>query len=483
MARFYATFEHNLQFPTLQENASTKAFLKRNIGATSQQGLDLQAGLITSRSLLSDAIYATLDSINIDGSRGTYFPPDLITTDLITFVSGTVYTSSVDGIKTPITNTYDVGQAINYSKRPTSSITSSQTTLVGLSDPVDIGSTAYSLYKNATDAVTSVLTSIQGGGPYNRLGQIPSRTLHSIWNDPDLNYFAWDDFTPGTGSISVGISPVIGTGQVTYVTASTTVDLSFAWLTEYPSDLLGNATIFATLLGPTNNTLATLSPTSTAASSGYLWNIAASAFNTMTGSSGQLATVDATIAFSDVTIPTNNGAAQQTVNSNFATIQRMITLTSRVSSSVAANGTCRGVTIPLYVAWDPNGPGIYPADPNPIGNNTFFFPTVFRALIDNNDQPVPYIPTENPDYSGGNYFLIQTDNGTAGGNEIICEYNSSGVQLQCFTDPNQNTCGNQPLCGQSCTTGGEGGNDPQPGQCPPGCSCTLGTCQPTGAFE
>jgi hypothetical protein len=470
MARFYATFEHNLQFPTLQENASTKAFLKKNIGATAQQGLDLQAGLIASRSLLSAAIYSTLDSINIDGSRGTYFPPDLITTNLTTFVSGPVYTSSVDGIKTPITNTYDVGQAINYSKRPTSSITSSQTTLVGpTTNPPDTGSAAYSLYKNATDAVATVLTSIQGGGPYDRLGQIPLRTLHSIWNDPNLNYFAWDDFTPGTGSVLVDISPIAGTGQVTYVTSSTTVGVSLGWLTEFPSDLLGNAIVFATLLGPTNNTLATLSPTGTPAASGYLWNVTANSFNTMTGSLGQPVTLEATVAFSDVTIPTNNGAAQQTVRGNFATIVRLTTLTQNILAALSPNDPCYAVNIPIYGTWDA-GSGVFPGD-NPGGNPFNFIPSVYRNLTD----PLGFNPLGIlPIYGSQDYWLIQSTTNPPSANQQMCKYTTNGVKVLCqeIATPCQGT----PLCGPDggfeCTVDG--------GECPDGCVCSGLKCVPAG---
>lgn len=158
-------------------------------------GISKRSGLIASRSAVSTDIYSELDLVNQDGGKGIYFPPDLLQT-VGSLLSGSAYTSSVDGIRIPTTNTYGTG-TINYSKRPTASIVSTDTTLVTPTVPLDSADVINNVYLSASNAVKIVLDSITDGGPYGRPGNNPSRTLHSIWHDPDLGYFAWDDFTPG----------------------------------------------------------------------------------------------------------------------------------------------------------------------------------------------------------------------------------------------------------------------------------------------
>lgn len=190
----------------------------------------LRNGLIDSRSIVSSDVYEDLDSVNIDGSRGTYFPPDLMTTPNNPF-SATAYTSSVDGIVIPT----------NFRTRPTSSITSSQNTLVGPTNPLDTVSVSYTSYLSASNAVKAVLDSATGGGPYSRLGNNPGRTVHSIWHDENVAYFAWDDFTPGQPTVDArntyaGNSPSSSNGTV-YLSMSR----------EYLNDFNGSASISATL--------------------------------------------------------------------------------------------------------------------------------------------------------------------------------------------------------------------------------------------
>jgi len=158
-------------------------------------GISQRSGLIASRSAVSTDIYSELDLVNQDGGKGIYFPPDLLQT-VGSLSSGSAYTSSVDGIRIPTTNTYGTG-TINYSKRPTASIVSTDTTLVTPTVPLDSADVINNVYLSASNAVKAVLDSITDGGPYGRPGNNLSRTLHSIWHDPDLGYFAWDDFTPG----------------------------------------------------------------------------------------------------------------------------------------------------------------------------------------------------------------------------------------------------------------------------------------------
>jgi hypothetical protein len=483
MARFYARFDHGT-ISTLEQNAPTKGFDRRKIAETSASAALLRSGLIASRSALSVDFVNEIDAINRDGSLGTYFPPDLITTDGSTFISGSIYTSSVDGIRTPITNTYDVGQAINYSTRPTASILSSQTTLVQPTNPPDSASAAYSTYVAATDAVSTVLNAIRSGsdnstnrGPFARLGNTPLRTLHSLWNDPDLQYFAWDDFTPGTGSLGTpSITPSIGTAPYTFVTSSTVVEVSVNWNTEYAADKLGTANLSLTLKDPNGTTLTSISPSGVSAAGGYGWVInTPNSFNLMTGSEGRLASLDSDIAFSDVTIPTNNGPTNPQTISNFARIVRMTTLTQRVSASLTSNGTCFPVNVPIYGTWEA-GSGGFPGD-NPIGNNTSFIPSIYKSLDNGSGQPEGFDPTGIvTGYAGGNYWLVQSFASPAVGNDVICEYTSAGVLVGCDTDP-QNTCGGEPVCSGTCV-----GSDPF-GCIGNGCICQASICVHNSAAD
>lgn len=212
MARFYARFDGGNQSVLDNANATGGYFTKRRIGFDNTTGSALKAGLIDSRSALSADIYQDLDSANKSGANGTYFPPNSgpFSTDNSSFVSwSSAYTSSFDGIKTPTTNTYGVADSVNYSKRPTASVLSTSTNIVGISNPADPVGASYTTYVNAGTAVRRVLEAIVtssdeaglGRGsvstPFGRLGNDEARTLFSIWHDPALNYFAWDDFTPG----------------------------------------------------------------------------------------------------------------------------------------------------------------------------------------------------------------------------------------------------------------------------------------------
>jgi hypothetical protein len=203
MARFYAQF--NSGSAGVIGELDNTYHQRLRIGASSASGAQLRDGLIASRSAVSADAYADLDAGNKDGSKGIYFPPDgpppsgPFSTDSSTFVSwSTAYTSSVAGIVIPA----------NYQTRPTASILSTQTTLVGPTNPEDSIGVSYATYFSASTAVFTAISSSQTGAgittsPYTRLGETPSRTLHSIWHDPDLQYFAWDDFTPGTISASI----------------------------------------------------------------------------------------------------------------------------------------------------------------------------------------------------------------------------------------------------------------------------------------
>ncbi len=215
MARWYARFDSGSNGTTWNtELESTDGyFMRLRIGASSASGAQLRDGLILSRSNVSTEVYDDLDGANKSGANGTYFPPDLQLRPDATLVSwSNAYTSSFNGIKTPTSNEYGFG-SVNYSTRPTASVISSYNKLVGPATPADPIQLTYASYVSASSAVLTVLNAIQNGAgtpvtPYNRLGTNSQRTLHSIWHNPGLDYFAWDDFTPGTASLTQGIDNV-----------------------------------------------------------------------------------------------------------------------------------------------------------------------------------------------------------------------------------------------------------------------------------
>jgi len=271
-------------------------------------GISLRNGLIASRSALSADIYAELSSINQDGGRGVFFPADLININRNAgFISGSAYTSSRAGIVTPV----------NYSTRPTASVLSNDPLSVP-TDPLNRASASITLYDTARTATRTVLDSITDGGPFGRLGKTPSRTLHSVYHDPALGYFAWDDFTPGSASLE-GISadgPPITTDGITtnqnvifveYARDFVTMSLNFN--SEFQTDTFGAITTSLSLRNIDNlvvrvsNTSSIIGGEGTPVSNRILY-LSASAF---VGNSLNQDRLEAQYAvrFSDINIPTN----------------------------------------------------------------------------------------------------------------------------------------------------------------------------------
>lgn len=204
MARFYARFDSgsnsiggwttDTETTNLDLNSPNGYFTRLRIAAGSASAALLRDGLIASRSAVSIDFYEELDPVNQDGGLGIFFPSDQIqiVAGVLTASAYTASAGTTQGIFTPL----------YYRTRPTASITSAQTTLIGPTTPLDSGSVTYTTYLNASAAVEAVLNVVQTGAgvlttPYLRRGNQQSRTFHSIWHDPDLQYFAWDDFTPG----------------------------------------------------------------------------------------------------------------------------------------------------------------------------------------------------------------------------------------------------------------------------------------------
>lgn len=220
MARWYARFDSGSNGWTSaldNTNGAEGYFSRLRIGANSASGALLRDGLIASRSALSSDVYEDLDPVNQDGGKGTYFPPDSgpFSSNYSTFASwSSAYTSSIQGIVIPSSNTYGVADSINYSKRPTGSVSSSTAGVV-VANPIDPVGVSYTTYFSASQAVRTVVAdNIQTGNgtlttPFTRVGNDASRTQYSLWHDPDLQYFAWDDFTPGAiaGKVTHSIGP------------------------------------------------------------------------------------------------------------------------------------------------------------------------------------------------------------------------------------------------------------------------------------
>lgn len=223
MARWYARFDAGNETALDNTNGTGGYFTKLRFGAFAGEsagaasGAKLKAGLIDSRSALSADAYADISAVNRDGAAGTYFPPNTspgpFSTNFSTYASwSNGYTpngTQLPGIKTPTTNVYGVADSVNYSLRPTGSVNYTDGNLTALSPADDIG-VSYTTYNNASTAVRAVIEKIETTGavaqtPYTRTGNDPSRTIHSVYHDPNLNYFAWDDFTPGQPSATMDI--------------------------------------------------------------------------------------------------------------------------------------------------------------------------------------------------------------------------------------------------------------------------------------
>lgn len=208
MARFYARFDNTLDTVMSASNYADK----RIVAANSASGALIRDGLIASRSLLSTNVKAQIDAANQNGGIGPLVPGDVlrVNASLNEIYWNNIFTSSVAltpaGIITPL----------DYMTRPTASILSSSG-LVGPATPTDPATGSYGLYVSASTAVSAAIAlitseSVTLATPYVRLGATSSRTLTSIYNDPNVNFLAWDDFQPGpglTGSFSyTGNSPL-----------------------------------------------------------------------------------------------------------------------------------------------------------------------------------------------------------------------------------------------------------------------------------
>lgn len=314
MARFYAKFDSGSSgwVTALDNITSTGCFQRLRISVSSASAAVLRDALIASRSALSTDIYADLTTTNKDGSKGIYFPPDSgpFSTNGSTFVSwSSAYTSSLQGIIIPA----------DYRTRPTASVVSTQPTLVGPTSPTNPVGASYTTYTNASKAVKDILDVAQTGTgtvttPFTRPGTLPSRTLHSIWHDPDLQYFAWDDFTPGTPQTFTFTIPEMVGGEL-YLESTDNLNIYFSWTPQYLADRAGTVTINATTVRDDNSTtISTL--TNQEITNGdlfYSWSLSSTGYGNV--STGYLYDINSNIKFTDATI-TSHQSSTVTNNQN-----------------------------------------------------------------------------------------------------------------------------------------------------------------------
>jgi hypothetical protein len=247
MARFYARFDSGSSgWVTTLDN---DYFERRRIGASSASAAPLRTGLIASRSAVSTDVYADLPISYENGALGTIIPGAVLTTDTSTYVSwSNAYTSSATTPPAP-----GIIIPSDYRSRPTSSISIDSR----IGGPTGSGGVSYTTYTNATTAVSTILSSIQDGAgttnsPYTRLGSNPSRTLHSIWHDFDMQYFGWDDFTPGTlsnasSSLTQNALPTNNDLANVSSTISPAITVTIYFDIEYFADKAGDVIISANL--------------------------------------------------------------------------------------------------------------------------------------------------------------------------------------------------------------------------------------------
>ena len=256
MARFYAKFDSgSAGWVTALDN---DYFERRRISTTSASAAALRDGLIASRSAVSADVYADLPATYENGALGTIIPGSVVTTDLSTYVSwSNAYTASATTPPAP-----GIIIPADYRSRPTSSIAIDSR----IGGPTGSGGVSYTTYNNATTAVNTILSAIQDGAgvtnsPYTRLGSNSSRTLHSIWHDYDLQYFGWDDFTPGTlsnpsSSLTQNALPASNDLAQVSSTINPAITITIYFDIQYFADKAGDVIISANLRdGSTTGTI------------------------------------------------------------------------------------------------------------------------------------------------------------------------------------------------------------------------------------
>lgn len=339
MARFFARFDHD-DDATLESETGNNFFNRRVIGSDTSSN----AFLIAKREALSNAMYAQLNAGSRDPDVGPIIPQSNTAGDQqnITRTGGDlswnkVYrTTAIPGVVPPA----------DFRTRPTSSIYTDDGNLTEIT-PSDPGTISDTLYTDATDALANVLSSIKkiegapphttNGSPYTRLGTNPGRTLHSIWHDRDLNYFAWDDFTPGQvqsftaapRANSAGVFTIdFNAGSVTdglmVESGVDSVFIRFNWLNEYRADLAGDSILnsTATPAGGSTRTLSSYNPGQGVLQ--YDWDLGnTSDLSSATAPGRALTLGSSNVKFKDAVIPAHTGIQADISSAQVATVLRV----------------------------------------------------------------------------------------------------------------------------------------------------------------
>jgi hypothetical protein len=233
VARFYA-HRSNTTVSALQAINSANCY-QRNAVNTTNAGT-ARTAMINARATLSASFYSSINVGNRNGTLGIVVPADAYTNNGTTISGANLYT-----------NTGAIWPS-DPRVRPTAQIVIANSTA---RSPVDNFSAPTSEYDTARSAVQDYFSAITGGSPYARLGLNPFRTLASIWHDHNLDYFAWDDFTPGQlQSFASAVNSGVGEPE----------EIRFTGNYQYTNDRNpdGFIELIATLTGPTTYSLNTL---------------------------------------------------------------------------------------------------------------------------------------------------------------------------------------------------------------------------------
>jgi hypothetical protein len=324
MARWYARFDSGGYAPFNEANwnsgyAPTDLIYREQLRIGSAfSGDRYRNGLIASRSLLSAEAYDDLTGIYRNGGFGVIAPGDLYSSNTSTFVSfSAVYTSSLTNPPAP-----GIITPSDYATRPTASVLSTDTRL-GAVLSTGVGVT-YNAYASASNAVLDTLNACQTGDgtaktPYTRAGLNPSRTLHSVYHDADIQYYAWDDFTPGTPqNLSFVISdrfydPPSGYYRL-FVEPTDNINLIFSWGKEYKADLAGASLLTGSMVRDSDLVVIdTLNQTVTGGDTFYSWSLSSTAYGNNVN--GVIYDVSSSVKFRDQIITTHTGSSA-TYNQN-----------------------------------------------------------------------------------------------------------------------------------------------------------------------
>jgi hypothetical protein len=365
MARFYARFDHGYLTASgqLGETSSGNYFERRVIGsATSSNAL-----LKSRRESLSDAMYAQMDGVNKDPTQGPIIPQRNL--------AGTVNNIVRSGGNLSWTNIYKtttipgVAYPVDFRTRPTGSVFTDDGNLTAAS-PADGGSISDTLYTDAGDALTNVLASIkktksgltpvappytEDGSPYVRLGTTPSRTLHSLWHDVNMDYFAWDDFTPGQPQTFTYTFPTANNDSPPkiFLEGSDQLNVVLQWTPEFLSDRAGDALLyFKTIRSDNLVTIDTINVTISeppiSPTNGlpyYSASLTANSYNLSWP--GAQYNIESSVQFRDATIPAHTSTVVDNNVNNAVQIIRVYAITG-IGPYATTTEVCAATTTTVF---------------------------------------------------------------------------------------------------------------------------------------